>query len=789
MEVSATAASHPVEEAALAVGGMTCASCVAQVEKALRSVPGVEASQVNLARGSAAVRFDPQRTDPGTIASAISAAGYTAVPEEPGIAAGNVEAERIQRQAMEARAWLRRAVAGILLWAPVEITHWVLRLVDSAHHGGAATDHVWMAWLTLATGTAAIVYVGRAFYRSAFHALRRGTSNMDTLIAMGATVAYVYSLIAFSGYRLGRWQTLPDLYFMEATGLLALISLGHWLEARARQSAGSAIHELLELAPAVALRLRAASTAAENRRGAAPEGKEFDEVPVAQLHVGDLVLVRPGDRVPIDGVVVDGRSTIDESMLTGEAMPVLRSLGDQVIGGTVNHDGWLVIRVTQTGGSTALAQIVKLVERAQSSKPPVQKLADRIAAVFVPVVILIALVTGVGWYAWGASHDWEAARTWAMLAKSVCSVLIIACPCALGLAVPAAVMVGTGRGAQRGILIRDVDALQKAERIDTVVLDKTGTLTAGKPVVVDVVSLNGFPREQVLAWAAAAERYSEHPLAKSIVAQAREEQLSVPEPQSFSSEAGFGVSAQIDGRTVLVGNEALLERAGSNGAEAPGSARGIAAADLAAQTVVHVALKNAEGPVIPVGLIHLSDSIKEDSAAAVAELHRMGLRTVLLTGDRRASAEAIARQVGIDDVRAEVKPSEKADAIRSLQAPARSAARHHVAMVGDGINDAPALATADLGIAIGSGSDVAKETGDIILVSGSLRGIAISIRLSRATMRTIRQNLLFAFLYNVLAIPLAALGLLNPLIAAAAMALSDVTVIGNALLLRRRKLD
>jgi Cu+-exporting ATPase len=418
----------------------------------------------------------------------------------------------------------------------------------------------------------------------------------------------------------------------------------------------------------------------------------------------------------------------------------------------------------------------------------VQKLADRIAAIFVPIVLGIALLTGLGWYAWGTTHDWEAARTWGMIAKAVCSVLIIACPCALGLAVPAALMVGTGLGARRGILIRDIDALQKAERIDTVVLDKTGTVTQGKPAVVGVISFGGGADEdQILRLAAAAEQYSEHPLAKAIVAHARGKGLAVAQPESFTSDPGHGIVATVGGQTLLVGSESLLRKHGLS--ETIGAGEGPDAADPA-QSLVYVARK-LEDAVEPIGLVALRDPLKSDSMEAVRDLHAMRLRTVLLTGDNEATARYIAHQVGIDDVRAGVKPGGKADVVRALQNP-KSAVRNPqspggVAMVGDGVNDAPALAAADLGIAVGSGSDVAKETGDIVLVSGSLHGVASAIRLSRATMTKIRQNLFFALFYNVLAIPLAAFGVLNPLIAAAAMALSDVTVIGNALLLRRAK--
>jgi P-type Cu+ transporter len=472
--------------------------------------------------------------------------------------------------------------------------------------------------------------------------------------------------------------------------------------------------------------------------------------------------------------VTDGESEVDESMLTGESIPVAKRKGDDVSAGTANTTGRLVVRATRVGADTALAQIVQLVETAQSSKPPVQKLADRIAAVFVPVVLLIALATGLAWYAYGRSQQWDTGYTWFKLAKAVCSVLIIACPCALGLAVPAALMVGIGRGAKRGILIRDIDALQKAERIRVVVMDKTGTVTQGRPAVARVFATGTTTDEEVLRLAAAAEQFSEHPLARAIVAEATSRRLTIPDVDTFSAEAGAGVTATVHGRQLHVGSAKMIERLGL---PVPSLSLDVPA------TFVHVAALD-DGKPLHLGAIALTDAVKPDSASAISDLHAMSLRTVLLTGDNRATAESIARLVGIDDVRADVRPDEKATAVRALQ---RDGAG--VAMVGDGVNDAPALATADLGIAIGSGSDVAKETGDVVLVSGSLSGVAAAIRLSRATMRTIRQNLFFAFVYNVLAIPLAAFGLLNPLIAAAAMALSDVTVIGNALLLRRARLE
>jgi Cu+-exporting ATPase len=777
-----TAMTSSPHETALVVNGMDCASCVSHVQTAVQRTAGVQSASVNLARGRAVVKFDPAQTTPEKIAAAISDVGYPAFPEESYTA--NAEEERLQQQTMHARAWLRRAIVGVILWFPLELTHWLITFFS--HPMSMPMDHVhidWMIWASLITSSIAIVYVGSAFYRSAFKALGHLTTNMDTLIAMGASVAYGYSAVALVGYLLGWWETLPQLYFMEATGLLALISLGHWLEARARQSAGSAIRELLQLAPATAMRLpisdfrlpiggQESQSAIGNGQSAIASTAE--EVPVSQLQIGDLVLVRPGDRVPIDGIVISGRSSVDESMISGEPLPVTRTIDDAVIGGTFNHDGALQVRVTKIGSETALAQIVKLVENAQASRPAIQKLADQVAAVFVPSVLGIALVTGAIWFVWGNTHSWSTGQTWGQVALTVCSVLIIACPCALGLAVPAALMVGTGMGARHGILIRDIDALQKAERIDTVVLDKTGTITRGKPIVASVTSLNGVSEDEVLRLAAGAEQFSEHPLAKAIVNAARLRKLNLPDADSFNNEPGYGVRAQIEGKQILVGNDALLQREKIEAIEHRDAA-----------TVVHIAMQQKR-----IGAITITDEIKSDSAAAIRELRDLGLRIVLLTGDHRAAAEQIAKQVGIDDIRAEVKPDGKAEVIRQLQK-----AGGRVVMVGDGINDAPALAQADLGIAIGSGSDIAKETGDIVLVGGSLHGIAAAIRLSRATMSKIRQNLFFAFIYNVLAIPIAAgalfgLGImLSPYIAAGAMALSDVTVLSNALLLRRAKME
>jgi Cu+-exporting ATPase len=756
-----------VEQVNFDIDGMNCASCVATVEKAAMKVGGVESCRVNLATGRAIVRFDAARTNPTLLADAISATGYSATPQSAGhVHSGQVHSGHGHSDARRdgAQIWFWRAAVGIVLWLPLELTHWIRTLL-SVHDPQACEINDWMTWAALLTSTAALVYVGRGFYASAYNALRHATSNMDTLIAMGASVAWGYSLVALLGHWLGIWPP-QTLYFMESTGLLALISLGHWLEARARHAAGDAIRQLMTLSPATAFRLGADGV---------PQ-----EVPAEQIKIDDLVLVRPGDRVAVDGIVVSGQSSVDESMLTGEPLPVSRKAPDRVVGGTLNIDGRLTVRADRIGGETALAQIVQLVESAQSSKPPVQQLADRVAAVFVPVVLGIALVTALGWGIYGHAHGWDSGLTWAHIANAVCSVLIIACPCALGLALPAAIMVGTGMGARRGILIRDIDVLQKAELIDTIILDKTGTVTQGRPAVNSIVAENGIATDELLRFAASAEQFSAHPLAKAIVEKARADGVKITEPANFSSEAGLGVIAQIEGRTILVGNEGLLRNSGWTPAAETNPIPG---------TTVHIA-ERRDGAVRRLGSIVLGDTIKSESAAAIAQLHQMKLRTLLLTGDTLAAATAVAKSVGIGDVRAGVLPDQKAQIVRLMQSEAGGAkGRSHVAMVGDGINDAPALAAADLGIAIGSGSDVAKETGGIILVSGNLAGVATAIRLSRATMRVVRQNLFFAFLYNVLAIPLAAFGLANPLIAAAAMALSDITVVGNALRLKRMRID
>lgn len=742
--------------ATLLIEGMDCASCVAHVEKAAKSVGGVSECSVSLATGRASVEFDPDQTTPAVIASAITESGYPASPADTDAAAG--ETKRLEKTRVEAKRWLVRAIVGFALWLPVELTHWIGNLTEQHWHG-------WLDPVSLVAATLAMGYLGVGFYAGAIRGLRARTTNMDTLIAMGTTVAYLYSLVAFVGARMDMWSTMPPLYFMEATGILALISLGHWLEASARAKAGSAIGELMRLSPTIAFKMESDNPA------------DAVKVPVSSLHSGDRVLVRPGDRVPIDGIVLSGTSHVDEAMISGEPMPVSRTVGQEVIGATINLDGYLQIRVAKVGAETTLAQIVAMVERAQAQKPPVQRLTDRIAAYFVPAVLLTALGTGIGWYMQDSSRYIPSNEMWGHIANAVCSVLIIACPCALGLAVPAAVMVGLGRGARRGILIRDIDALQRAEKIRTIVFDKTGTLTNGKPIVADVISLeHSITPDEVLQIAASAELYSSHPLGAAIVNRAREIGMKIAEPAGFTNEPGLGVAARIGDKTYLVGSEALLRSKGKLTSGYPPQA--------ADRTLAHVGIQNPDGTVDRFGLIVVTDELKPDSAEALATLRKRKMETVLLTGDSRAAATSVARAVGIEDIHADIRPEGKAAIIKQLQETGVK-----VAMVGDGINDTPALAQADLGIALGSGSDIAKETGQIILVSPSLKNVAVAMRLSRATMWMIRQNLFLALVYNVIAIPMAAMGKLNPLIAAGAMALSDISVLANSLRLMRKKID
>jgi P-type Cu+ transporter len=732
--------------ARLAVEGMHCASCVAKVEDSLRSTPGVLDASVNLATGEAAVTYEQDRLGPSELAAAVERAGYESQPVSEGAPLEEAETDQERRARAELRALRRRfvlaaAVGAVLLgltfvWSPL---------------GERAT-----MWLALALATPVQLWAGWPFYGGAWKVGRHGSADMNTLIALGTSVAYLYSLVAtVAPGAFADPGELPDVYFDTAAVIIALILLGRLLEARAKAGTTAAIRKL------IGLRARTARVA---------RGTGEVEVPVEEVRVGDQVIVRPGEKVPVDGSIVDGNSTIDESMLTGETVPVEKGPGDEVIGATVNRAGAFRFRATRVGRDTALAQIVRLVEEAQGSKAPIQRIADRVSAYFVPAVLAIAAVAVAAWLATGSSF------TSAMLAAV--AVLIIACPCALGLATPTAIMVGTGRGAEMGVLIRNGASLETAQRIDMVVLDKTGTLTRGEPRVTDVAAADGVGEGAVLALAAAAESRSEHPLGAAIVRAATERGLELGDAVGFQAAVGHGITASVNGQRVAVGGARHMRELGVDVSP-------LAAVAQRLEDEGKTAVLTAENGRA-IGVIAIADTLRPEAAEAVAELRRLGLQVAMLTGDNRRTAEAIAAQAGIDHVLAEVLPDAKAAEIRRLQDEGR-----RVAMVGDGINDAPALAQADVGIAIGSGTDIAMEASDMTLISGDLRRLAAPIELSRQTMRTIKQNLFGAFAYNVSLIPVAAGVLypiwgvtLDPILAAAAMAGSSVTVVANALRLR-----
>lgn len=797
----------------LPITGMTCANCVSTVERNLKKVPGVHSAQVNLSSERAAVDFDPKQANLPAMLDRIRRAGYDIALGEADLAIEDVgdsnEALRIEK-ALKAQDGVLEANVNLaterarIRYVPTIISQADLRRTIEAagfeviELGGEAEDAEgaarkaeaakqrrlmligvlftvplflltmardfgflpmplamapWMEWLFFALATPVQFYVGRSYYINGYKSLRNGSANMDVLVAMGSSAAYFYSVAALLGIFPGHG------YFETAAVIITLIRVGKYLEASAKGRTGEAIRKLMGLRPKQARVLR--------------EGKEI-EIPSAEVRVGDNVVVRPGETFPVDGVVIEGRSSADESMLTGESMPVEKGPGETVIGATLNKQGRIIFEATKVGRATALAQIIRLVEEAQSSKAPIQKLGDKVSAIFVPAVLVIAAITFAVWFLLipvSASAAATDAFTRAMI-NSV-AVLLIACPCAMGLATPTAVMVGTGRGAEMGILIKSGGALERASDITMVLLDKTGTVTRGQPAVTDIVVRDANQDEmELLRLAASVEDASEHPLGEAIVAEAKARKIPFARPAAFIAETGRGVSAEVDGQQVQVGNQRWFAERGLG---LNGLGRDLDRLHTEGKTAVLVSVNG-----VMRGMFGIADTLKENSQEAIAALKGMGLKVGMITGDNRVVAERLGKELGLDYIVAEVLPDQKVAEVRRLQEQGEV-----VAMVGDGINDAPALAQAELGIAIGTGTDVAMAAAPIVLITGDLQGVPRAISLARRTLRTIKQNLFWAFFYNVLLIPAAAVGLLSPILSAGAMAFSDVFVIGNSLRLRR----
>ena len=759
ININKTEQTSECKQIQLPIGGMSCAVCAKRVEKAISELEGVADVNVNFAAEKAFVTYNPQKVRPSAMKEAVLKAGYQPL-ENKGAGA---EDEDRKRREKEINTMKKKFIAAAIFAFPLLYIAMVPMIKFVSLPGAKMLDGLMMNYplfyaLLEFFLTVPVICVGYRFYTVGFKSLFQKSPNMDSLIAVGTTAAVAFSLYNTFQIAKGNFQAVHSLYFESAGVIITLILLGKMLEAVSKGKTGEAIKKLMGLAPKTAFVIQ--------------NGAET-EIPVEEVEIGDIIIVKPGAKIPVDGVVIEGHTAIDESMLTGESMPMDKKAGDKVYAASLNTTGTVKFRAEKVGSDTALAQIIKLVEQAQGSKAPIAKLADIVAGYFVPAVIAIAVASGIAWFI--GTGDFKFALT------IFISVLVIACPCALGLATPTAIMVGTGKGAENGILIKSGEALETAHKINAIILDKTGTITEGKPSVTDLICASNFTQEKLLQLAASAEKNSEHPLGQAIVRGAQEKSLALLEAENFNSITGQGIEAQIAGLSVFVGNRKMMEEKNISVKELEKDADKLAEEG---KTPVFVATDGQ-----PAGIVAVADVVKKSSRAAIESLHKMGIEVAMITGDNKKTAEAIARQVGIDRVLAEVLPQDKAFEVKKLQQEGRK-----VAMVGDGINDAPALAQSDIGIAIGSGTDVAMESADIVLMHSDLTDVPTAILLSKKTIRNIKQNLFWAFGYNTIGIPVAAgvlylFGgpLLNPMLAAAAMSLSSVSVLTNALRLKRFK--
>lgn len=732
------------DKAEFTVSGMTCAACANRVEKRLNKLEGVNEATVNFALESATVDFNPDEINVNEMKSAITKLGYKLeVKSDEQDGSTDHRLQEIERQ--KKKFIISFILSFPLLWAMVSHFSFTSFIY--------LPDMLMNPWVQLALATPVQFIIGGQFYVGAYKALRNKSANMDVLVALGTSAAFFYS-VYLSIQSIGSSEHMTDLYFETSAVLITLIILGKLFEAKAKGRSSEAIKKLMGLQAKTATVVR--------------DGTEM-KILIEEVVAGDIVYVKPGEKIPVDGEIVEGKSAIDESMLTGESIPVDKTIGDVVIGSTMNKNGFLKVKATKVGRDTALAQIIKVVEEAQGSKAPIQRVADQISGIFVPVVVVIAIITFAVWMIFVTPGDFGGAL------EKMIAVLVIACPCALGLATPTSIMAGSGRSAEYGILFKGGEHLEATHRLDTVILDKTGTVTNGKPVLTDVIVADGFHEEEVLRLVGAAEKNSEHPLAEAIVEGIKEKKINIPSSETFEAIPGFGIESVVEGKQLLIGTRRLMKKFNIDIEEASKSMEEL---EREGKTAMLIAINKEYA-----GIVAVADTVKDTSKAAIARLKKMGLDVVMITGDNTQTAQAIAGQVGIDHVIAEVLPEGKAEEVKKLQAQGKK-----VAMVGDGINDAPALATADIGMAIGTGTDVAMEAADITLIRGDLNSIADAIFMSKMTIRNIKQNLFWALAYNGLGIPIAAFGFLAPWVAGAAMAFSSVSVVLNALRLQRVKL-